>query len=343
MSTKNVPIAVIRYYQIREYLKKHFANLEYNCNYEYKVDWSNENYFKVDLVFGFKGVNLHIEFDENNHPNTSIENQSHRDAYIIFNDKANKQVSSIILHIDPKMNQESFEDWMKCIFHTKVNKVIAYVLYASTNDSEIDDKKLVEMKVDYVLRVCFGDQDLSNNFEIGRELIAKLFTKYADEFCFDCNDKIIYEVIEDKLKNVTDNNKSNIANKYLIKKMNKSKFSSLKKKKSYIIKNKSIYFSKTGLIMFLLSINTEVSQHYVSFASDLIISIEKLIDEAMSLIKLSEEQFVSLSPYMNKVLKTKFENDKLQKKLYIAENELNDVRIIAREYKLKYNKLENSI
>jgi len=54
---KNVPIAVIRYYSIREYLKKHFKELEYNCSYEYKVDWSDENYFKVDLVFRFKGVN----------------------------------------------------------------------------------------------------------------------------------------------------------------------------------------------------------------------------------------------------------------------------------------------
>ena len=46
---------------------------------------------------------------------------------------------------------------------------------------------------------------------------------------------------------------------------------------------------------------------------------------------------------MNKVLKTRFENDKLQKKLYIAENELHNERIIAREYKLKYNKLEKSM
>ena len=342
MPTKNVPIAVIRYYQIREYLKKHFSNLEYNCSYEYKVDWSNENYFKVDLVFGFNGVNLHIEFDEDNHPNTSIEDQSLRDAYIIFNDKTDKQVSSIILHLDPKMNQNSFEDWMKCIFHTKVEKVIAYVLYAATNESNIDDKKLVEMKVDYILRVCFGDNK-SCNATIGRELISKLFTKYADEFCFDCNDKIIYEVIKKKLKNVTDKNKSKIANKYIVKKLQKPKFCIIEEKKSYVIKNRKICFSKNGLIMFLLSINTEISQDYVKFASYLIVNIEKLIDEAMGLIRLSEEQFVSLSPYMNKVLKTRFENDKLQKKLYIAKNELHNERIIAREYKLKYNKLENSI
>tara|TARA_B110000037_G_C17028433_1_gene468383 strand:- start:512 stop:1210 length:699 start_codon:yes stop_codon:yes gene_type:complete len=232
---------------------------------------------------------------------------------------------------------------MKCIFHTKVEKVIAYVLYAATNESNVDDKKLVEMKVDYILRVCFGDKDLSNNFEIGRELISKLFTKYADEFCFDCNDKIIYEVIKKKLKNVTDKNKSKIANKYIVKKLQKPKFCIIEENKSYVIKNRKICFSKTGLIMFLLSINTEISQDYVKFASYLIVNIEKLIDEAMGLIRLSEEQFVSLSPYMNKVLKTRFENDKLQKKLYIAKNELHNERIIAREYKLKYNKLEKSI
>ena len=343
MPTKNVPIAVIRYYQIREYLNKHFSNLEYSCSYEYKVNWSNENYFKVDLVFGFRGVNLHIEFDEDNHPNTSIEDQSLRDAYIIFNDKADKQVSSIILHLNPKMNQESFEDWMKCIFHTRVEKVIAYVLYAATNDSNIDDKKLVDMKVDYVLRVCFGDKDLSNNFEIGRELISKLFTKYAEEFCFDCNDNIIYKVICKKIKNVTDKNKSKKANKYLIKKLQKPEFNIIEENKSFVIKNGKINFSKNGLIMFLFSINTEISQDYVKFASYLIVNIEKLIDEAMGLIRLLEEQFVALSPYMNKVLKTRFENDKLQKKLYIAENELHNERIIAREYKLKYNKLEKSM
>jgi len=355
----SAPIAVRRYYEIEEYLRKNYSFLKYKCNPEVRTIKDNDKYFEViDIVFVFCGVKLYLELDENNHPKTSVREQNLRDARILQSDKANK-IMSLMLHCNPTMPDDIFKNhFMAKTLKRYIESVILYVICEMGSSSKYNEKEFLEMKVNYIMRICFNETD-SFNSNIGRELIKRLLCKTTNEdnsnsdneFIFSAKDKVIYDCIKQLLtkKGSSDDDKFTIANAYLRDEFldNNNKLDENNHWKEI---NNIIYFSKNGLILLLNILPTKKSEDYMKFSSLLISKIDKLLKASTDFINTTRQHEEYIAQDVLDALNTPRREDGYRKETYnaidnlkINQSKLKDCEYELEEYKSKLKDCESKL
>jgi len=348
----SAPIAVRRYYEIEQYLRKNYSFLKYKCTPEVRTIKDKDKYYEViDIVFIFCGVKLYLELDENNHPKTTVREQNLRDARILQSDKANK-IMSLMLHCNPTMPDDIFKNhFMDKTLKRYIESVILYVICEMDSSSKYTEKEFLDMKVNYIMKICFNETDIFD-LSIGKELIKRLLCKSKnddnsdsnDEFIFSAKDKVIYNCIKELLtkKGSSDNDKFTITNTYL-----RDEFldntNKLDEDNHYKELNNIIYFSKNGLILLLNILPTEISEDYMKFSSLLISKIDKLLKASTDFINTTRQYEEYIAQDVLDVLNAPRREDGYRKETYNAIDNLKINQSKLKDYESKLEDCESKL